>query len=302
MAVATNMHDFMEGVARRMNVKPPPGYGYEMDVELGVGFYREQRSGVKLLEKPIILPTGKAPGVGDALIFFAYSSKEGVEALITSGATPPKLPATQKEPKDFASLEAIADNFGAKDVSKAKNEYCVAVRVDGALANKVDTPGRDIWIVSLDQDKITPMIDAASSGDTAKVSKILAEGVSSEIYDEDGVSLLMIASVSGSAPTVDVLLKANANPNYATANGRTALMCAAQGGHTAILDLLVKSSADVNKVDDEGSTALIWAAIAGRVDATRFLAGFGNKGVKNKQGLTALELAQHHPAVVDILK
>lgn len=304
MAQPSSLQDFMEGVARRQKIEPPEGYGYKADVDLGVGFFLEARTGVKVLEKPLIVPSGH-PHYQGYMIFFAYSSKEGIESIVAHGNTPPKLPATTKEPREFESLASIADNFGAKDTAKAKSEYCLALRVPSELAAKVDVPDRDIWIISFDQDRVVPFLTAAREGDAAKVKKILAEGVSGQTVDEDHISALMMAATVGSVETCAVLIEAGAEVDFTEPrSSRTALMFAAQGGHTDVVDLLIKHSADITKVDSDGTTALMWAAAAGQAGAARALANHGGRDAKNNQGQTALEIAQtmKHEAVIAVLQ
>ena len=51
--------------------------GYRADLSTNVGFWREERSGVKVLEKPVTIPSGKTEYQGYVIVY-AYSSKEDV--------------------------------------------------------------------------------------------------------------------------------------------------------------------------------------------------------------------------------
>ena len=114
MSAPTNcLADYMEAVARRQKAEPPAGYGYKAELELGVGFFQDTNNWVKVLEKPVIIPNGDALHQGYR-VFYAYCNKDGVESML-SGQVPPVLPATTRDPKDFAKTEDIATNFGAKD-------------------------------------------------------------------------------------------------------------------------------------------------------------------------------------------
>merc|ERR1719350_459923 len=113
---------------------------------------------------------------------------------ILEGQLPPMLPCTTKDPNDFGSLEAIADNFGSKDPKAVSSncEYCVAFRVPAHLATKADTPGRDLWIVRFDQDLVSPFLQACKEGSLEKVKRGLDHFGTAELVDELGVSALMM--------------------------------------------------------------------------------------------------------------
>lgn len=297
----------MEAVARRQKAEPPDNYGYKADVGMGIGFLREVNNGCNVLEKPVIIPSGK-PLFQGYITLFAYSSQEGVTSLL-SGQLPPMLPATKKEPSEFKTKAEIADNFGNKDaeksVQKGTSDFCVAFRVPAELATQVDTPGRDLWIVRFDQDVISPCLQAAKEGDVAMVTKGLESGIPGDIVDEDGVSALMMAAMQGSSETCQALLDKGADPDGAEPyGGKTPLMFAAQGGSTNVVELLLGRKADPSKVDSEGATALMWAAVAGKAATARTLVGHSSAEVRNKQGETALAIAEKmgHAETISVLK
>lgn len=120
---------------------------------------------LKTSKKPVSIPSGKALQQG-YVVLFAYSSEEGVTSLL-SGQLPPMLPATKKEPAEFNSKAEIAHNFGCTDaeasVKKGTSDFCVAFRVPAELATKVETPGRDIWIIRFDQNSVGPFLQAAKA-------------------------------------------------------------------------------------------------------------------------------------------
>lgn len=247
-----------------------------------------------MLEKPFVIPSGDSSLQGYVMLF-AYSCKEGVESLL-SGQVPPMLPATRKEPKHFASLEAIADNFGAKEPAKKteNSKFCVPLRVPAAIVSQADTPGRDLWLVRFDQDRITPFLVAAKEGDAEKVSRFISEAnVPGGTMDEHGVTALMMAAMTGNADTCKVLLDNGANVNAVEpTSSRTAAMFAAQGGKTEVLSGLLTAKADLAMIDSEGQTALMWAAVAGQAGAAALLAANSSKEAKNMQGMTAVQIAE----------
>jgi len=291
----SSLADYFEAIARKQKAEPPKSYGYKADVGMGVGFWKAANVGVNVLEKPVNVPSGKPLQQG-YVILYAYSTEEGVTSLL-QGGLPPMLPATKKEPTEFSSKAEIADNFGNKDaeaaVKKGTSDYCVAFRVPAELATKVETPGRDIWIVRFDQDAVGPFLQAAKEGDTALVIKALDSGVEAETVDEDGVSALMMAAMKGSLETCQVLVDRGANPDGSEpAAGRTPLMFAAQGGSTTVVELLLGKKADPSRADSEGTTALMWAAVANQAATIKKLQEFGFSDMTNKEGLTALAIAE----------
>jgi len=277
--------------------EPPPTYGYKADTELGLGFWTETTIKSKVLEKPIIVPNGLDHHQGYKMLY-AYCSEEGLKSIL-EGALPPVLPATEKEPSMFPSLEAISQNFGAKDPKAAavNSTFCVPLRVPAELANKVESKDaafgdRDIWMVRFDQDLITPFLQAAKTCDAAKLKEGLKQ-VKGDTVDEFGVSALMMAATGGGAEACEVLLKGGAAVNHVERYARrTALMCAAQGGHLEVVKTLLAAKADTSQVDAEGQTALHWAALGGRLETARLLASLGQKNTKNQQGQTPAEVAE----------
>eukprot|EP00439_Symbiodinium_sp_Y106_P040504 s1944_g4.t5 len=151
---ATKLADYMQAVVRKAadTTRPPVTYGYKADPAMGVGYWMQETIKCKVLEKPMVVPSGLDHHQGYRVLF-SYCSEDGVKHML-EGALPPTLPATEKEPADFQSLADIANNFGAKDPEAASknSEFCVAFCVPGELAAKVDTPGRDIWMIRFDQD------------------------------------------------------------------------------------------------------------------------------------------------------
>jgi len=292
MAQQFGLSEFFESKARGNKTHVSEGYGYEADVGLGVGFYVECRNMVKVLEDPVNVPNGTALVQGYVVVY-AYCTKDGIISML-NGQMPPTLPCTKKEPAEFGSLAAIADNFGSKNTS-AKMDHCVAFRMPAHLATQVEGAGvgnRDIWIARFDQDVVSPLLEAAKMGDATKVTKMLDSGlVDANAMDEQQVSALMMAAVGGHTDVCKVLLSKGAKANHAEAmTNKTALMFAAQGGHTSTVEVLLAAKADASLADSEGSTPLMWAAVANKPDVAALLRG--SRDVKNVQGQTAFALAE----------
>jgi len=299
MSVATNLSTFFEGLARKENVELPEGYGYRAEPELGVGFYVCDKNQVCALEKPLCIPSGKPFNQG-YMILYAFCQKEGLVSLL-NGGLPPRLLATQKEPSDFDSFEAIADNFGNKDPAKAaeNSKYCVALRVPTTIVQQVEVENRDIWMVQFSMDRVMPFLQAAKEGDAEKVTAGLDAGADANAVDEDGVCVLMMAAFIGSLDTCKALVSRDADVNYVEPlNSRTPLMFAAQGGHTAIVSLLLENGADHSKTDSEEQTALAWAATAGKEEVAQVLRAAGSNDPKALEIATAIG----HTATVAVLE
>mmetsp|Transcript_17524 Transcript_17524/g.30665 ORF Transcript_17524/g.30665 Transcript_17524/m.30665 type:complete len:307 (-) Transcript_17524:105-1025(-) len=295
MSPAPNLDSFMEAVARKQKAEPPLRYGYKADIDMGVGFYREEHTGCHVLEKPVVICNGTPHFQGYAT-FYAYCSKAGVHSLL-EGQMPPVMPASKKAPDAFQNLVEIANNFGNKDPEAAKgnSEFCVAFRVPIELANMAEVPGRDIWMVDFRKDKISPFLQAAHEGDAAKIKQLMSQGgIKGDVVNEDGVSALMMAAMTGSAETCQALISGGAAIDWVDPNSeRTALMFAAQGGHDQVVHALLIAKADASKVDNEGQSALHWAAVAGKPNTCKLLLNGGSsKDAKNKQGMTAAQVAE----------
>jgi uncharacterized protein len=167
--------------------------------------------------------------------------------------------------------------------------------------------------------------DAAQSGDTDAVRRLLKEGVpvnasrpdgftalhwavqsekadiadlliragaAVSAADNYGVTPLLLACTNGSVPMVDRLLEAGANPNAAQAYGETVLMTCARTGALAAVKALLARGADVNaKETAEGQTALMWAAAEGQAVVVQALIDRGaDVHARSAHGYTALLL------------
>jgi ankyrin repeat protein len=106
--------------------------------------------------------------------------------------------------------------------------------------------------------------NAASSGRSEFVGRLLRVGVSVDATDEHGKTALMEAADSGYPETVDLLLRSGANVNAAADDGSTPLIAAASHvrlgpGRTEASRLLLSHGADVNAHDNDQRTALWYA-------------------------------------------
>jgi len=101
---------------------------------------------------------------------------------------------------------------------------------------------------------------AALGGHLAIVKTLLRRGAA---LDTPGWTPLIYAATNGQTEVARYLLDVGANINAAAPNGTTALMMAVRGGHGATVDLLLARGADVNQRNQNGATALGWATRGG---------------------------------------
>lgn len=113
----------------------------------------------------------------------------------------------------------------------------------------------------------TPLIRAASFGQTAAVKLLLQRGANVEAKDEGGNTPLTAAACScaivdmpDTFDSIRLLIQKKANVNARTNGGSTALMAAAAGGRTEIAQLLLDSTAEIDARNKDGETALLIAA------------------------------------------
>ena len=119
--------------------------------------------------------------------------------------------------------------------------------------------------------RLTTLNIAVLNGDTPMVEYLISKGASANETDGDKISMLEWAAIGNRLSTAETLLRRGANVNHVDGRGMTALLYA-----TSI---------------DYGDTAMIQRLVAAGADTS----------TKNKDGLTALELAKsynHSPSAL----
>lgn len=119
------------------------------------------------------------------------------------------------------------------------------------------------------------LIIAATHGDLATVTAVLAAGVNVNAVTSTGATALHKAARDGYDDIVIALLNAGADANAVTNIGWTPLHEAASNNHANIVTVLIAASANVNVVTSLGFTPLCWAAISGSVDIVSTLINAG---------------------------
>ena len=89
----------------------------------------------------------------------------------------------------------------------------------------------------------SPLIEAASMGDTQKVQTLLEQGTDVNAKDDDGSTALMAAATYGHIEVVQNLLAQGADVNAKDNNGSTAIMMAKKEGHKEIVRILMEAGA-----------------------------------------------------------
>ena len=95
-------------------------------------------------------------------------------------------------------------------------------------------------------DADNPLIEAAYSGDTAELERLLAGGADVDHQKANGATALIIASHEGHGAFVEILLAKGAAVDVQLNDGRTALIMASYNGHGAIVDALLAKGAAVD--------------------------------------------------------
>lgn len=136
------------------------------------------------------------------------------------------------------------------------------------------------------------LLIALRVGSTKVIPVLLAQAkLDVEARNRQDESALMIASLKGMTDMVRLLLDKEADVNKP---GWTPLHYAATGGHLQIMQLLLDNHAYIDAASPNGSTPLMMAAMYGTPSAVKLLLEAGaDPLLKNQQGLTAIDFAQH---------
>jgi uncharacterized protein len=151
----------------------------------------------------------------------------------------------------------------------------------------------------------SPVADAAMTGDSAAVARLIAQHLDVNLPQPDGATALHWAVYRDDLPTIDRLIAAGARVNAANRHGATPLSLACINGNARVIERLLAAGADPKERGPNGETALMMAARTGAIDAmTVLLKGGADVNARETlRGTTALmwAAAQSHPAAVQLL-
>ena len=125
------------------------------------------------------------------------------------------------------------------------------------------------------------LLDAAQSGDLARVRRLVTESDTPAVNARDTMSRtpLIFAASYGDPAIVQELVAAGAEVNSQDVHGWSPLHWAADTGHAAVIAELLQDAADPDLQDVEGWTALHWAAYRGDMDIVRELVTTGQANI-----------------------
>lgn len=150
---------------------------------------------------------------------------------------------------------------------------------------------------------------AVMAGDSAIVRTLLDAGAKLDRMNILGTfwaTPLNYAVTNSDTSLVEYLISKGADPNELDDDKISAVSWAVIGGRGNVLNVLLSRGANVNPVDKFGMTPLLYAASINLGDTAvmeRLIAAGADLKAKNKDGLTALDLAKnyHHGAMVNLL-
>jgi uncharacterized protein len=137
------------------------------------------------------------------------------------------------------------------------------------------------------------LISAVRTSDVDWLKNLIAYGANVNYRDSYKSTPLMYAASMGQSNAVAMLLGAGADPNARDMWHSTALMYASGRGDLTTAKILLDAGADVNERTRLDRTALIFAAGAGKLELVQFLLSAGaDPRIVDLNGDTAAELAK----------
>jgi ankyrin repeat protein len=146
-----------------------------------------------------------------------------------------------------------------------------------------------------------PFFLASYAGNTASLKRLLAAGSKLDdamiVIGTSRATPMLGAFKFGDIDTATALLDLGVPVDFADGNGITMLSRAVLNNEVEMARLLIARGANVNSVDKLGMTPLLWAAAMDFGDTAMselLLAAGAAREAKNKDGLTALDLAKSY--------
>lgn len=138
----------------------------------------------------------------------------------------------------------------------------------------------------------TPLIEAASQGQTQTAQKLIQDGAKIDETDQYGWTALFYAIYHGQTETARMLTDRGARVNIPDPQGCTPLIYATGYGYPEIAGMLIRNGADVNARNLYGETALHQSVRNMDLKMTKLLVENGaDVNVQDSSGATALHRA-----------
>lgn len=145
------------------------------------------------------------------------------------------------------------------------------------------------------------LLFAVMAGDVQTVGALLDAGARlgdrMKVLGQFLVRPLTFATFEGDPALVEYLIGRGANPNDVDDDGISALGWATLGNHADTVEALVARGAKVDQLDKHGMTPLLYAASVDFGDTVvleKLIASGADLKAKNRQGMTALDLAKKY--------
>ncbi len=205
-----------------------------------------------------------------------------VNARATTGFTPLMLAARHRGNADVVRLLLMKGaNPNAEKGIEIRNDatalfFAVTsgdVRITGSL---LDSGARlSDRMKLLGNITVHPLFYAISGGDTQMVEHLISRGGNPNQVDDDGISLLGWATINNHAETAKALLARGAQVNHVDKFGMTPLLYAASidFGDTAMIEKLIAAGADQKARNKQGLTALDLARNYNHASMAQLLVG-----------------------------
>ena len=149
-----------------------------------------------------------------------------------------------------------------------------------------------------------PLLDACARGDHEQVLRLLSCEDELKCTDPSGKTALHYACQFGWKDIVRILIRESLDPNSIDMEGNSSLHIACQYGQSEIVDLILPLyTCEINAINNKGNTPLHLACQIGSGPIAMKLMATGkvDYNIKNKERLTALEVANERGEVKDIL-
>lgn len=201
---------------------------------------------------------------------FQLSTKEARSMLIELSKKYYKISPEERENVEKL-LKKIKRAVKVDDKKDENEEYEFVIDSINDLLDDLAN-WREFNIDATDEDNsVTPLMTAASSGNSEACKLLIIEWSNPNASDEFGFSILMRSAWIFNPKIVELLLEAWADPNYQNKNWKTALMIASWIGNNIVVECLLKAWADQKAQDVEWRTASNVAEMLGFTEIVKLL-------------------------------